>query len=471
MIPYAIFSAKLDIDNRPGVPAFWAGTLEVCALELSTEGFIFRVSSDIGITEIESAGSICLHFYRFEKADYRELKYDKNMTGMSSFEIHMEQGESTEYYHVYRFKTDDWEYQSCANQLMREYMRYIDLKLEDNDALLSEKLTGYPAKDEEIDADCLESQRKQWFSHFTGDEWNGVDESCYELGVSIDNTEAYENYLGLCIQDFMREYWLKNGFDGSAHPITKIKISYLYIGNQFCHLLFPKSEPLFRILEKAVREGIKPVVVFTYLQEHDIAEVHTLIERLGIWCRTKNQRIELVVNDWGMLSMIANVPDHDWFDITLGVLLNKRRKDTRLQYKNGIEHMLLRENALQSEAYCRYLQENFNVSRVSQESCGYHYDLPSGTLKSTLLFPFYQMNTSQHCTLYADIKNGARGRQCAVTQCPEYCSSQAFLYPTMLNMVGRYNTLFGYDTHVMFDGAYVSYFLKQGVDRLVVNLI
>lgn len=471
MIPYAVFSAKLDIDNRPGVPAFWAGTLEVCALELSTEGFIFRVSSDIGITEIESAGSICLHFYRFEKADYRELKYDKNMTGMSSFEIHMEQGESTEYYHVYRFKTDDWEYQSCANQLMREYMRYIDLKLEDNDALLSEKLTGYPSEGEEIDVDCLESQRKKWFSHFTGGEWSGVDESCYELGVSIDNTESYENYRKLPIQEFLTDYWLKNGFANSSHPVTKKKVNYLYIGNQFCHLLFPKSEQLFSILDKALQEEIKPVVVFTYLQEHDIAEVQTLIEQLGIWCRSQNQRIELVVNDWGMLSMIANVPDHDWFDITLGALLNKRRKDTRLQYKNGAERLLLRENALQSEAYCRYLQENFHVSRVSLESCGYDYDIPDGTLKYTLYFPFYQMNTSQHCTLYADIKNGERGRQCAVTQCPEYCSGQAYLYPAMLNMVGRYNTLFGYDTRVMYDGEYVSCFLKQGVDRLVVNLV
>ena len=59
MIPYAIFSAKLDIDNRPGAPVVCAGALEVCALELSTEGFTFRVSSDIGITEIESAGSVC----------------------------------------------------------------------------------------------------------------------------------------------------------------------------------------------------------------------------------------------------------------------------------------------------------------------------------------------------------------------------------------------------------------------------
>lgn len=469
MIPYAIFSAKLDIDNRPGAPVVCAGTLEVCALELSTEGFTFRVSSDIGITEIESAGSVCLHFYRFQNADYRELKYGKNMTGVSYFEIRMEQ--ATDYYHVYRFETDDREYQSCANQLMREYMRYIDLKLEDNDALLSEKLTGYPSEGEEIDVDCLESQRKKWFSHFAGDEWSGVDESCYELGVSIDNTEYYENYRKLPIQEFLTDYWLKNGFANSSHPVTKKKVNYLYIGNQFCHLLFPKSEQLFSILDKALQEEIKPVVVFTYLQEHDIAEVQTLIEQLGIWCRSQNQRIELVVNDWGMLSMIANVPDHDWFDITLGALLNKRRKDTRLQYKNGAERLLLRENALQSEAYCRYLQENFHVSRVSLESCGYCFDIPDGSLKSTLHFPFYQMNTSQHCTLYADIKNGERGRQCAVTQCPEYCSGQAYLYPAMLNMVGRYNTLFGYDTRVMYDGEYVSRFLKQGVDRLVVNLV
>lgn len=464
MIPYAIFSVKLYIDNA-------LDEIEICALEMSIEGFTFRVSTDIPITDIESAGSVCLHFYRFQNADYQELVYDKNMAEVSSFKICLEQEKNTEFYHVYRFTTTDQAYQSCASQLMGEYMRYINLKLDDNDALLSEKLTGYPAKREETYADCLESQRKEWFTHFTGNEWSGVDESCYELGVSIDNTESYERYLELPLQEFIKDYWLKNGLDGSSHPITKKKVHFLYIGNQFCHLLFPKSELLFSILDKALREEIQPVVAFTYLQEHCIAETQRLIEKLGMWCRAQNQRLELVVNDWGMLSMIANMPDHDWFDITLGVLLNKRRKDTRLQYKNGAEQLLLRENPLQSEAYCRYLQENFHVSRVSQESCGYRYDIPPGMLKSTLHFPFYQMNTSQHCTLYADIKNGDRGRQCAVTQCPEYCSGQAFLYPSMLNMVGRYNSLFGYDTCVMFDGAYLNHFLSQGVDRLVVDFV
>lgn len=495
MIPYAIFSAKLYIDNKgkSGTQTRSERALEIRALEMSVEGFTFRVSVDVPIECIESAGKVCLHFYRIDNAGYAECVLERNvinkqnMTEVSFFEIHIVDEGSTEFYHIYRLSTENHEYQSCANKLMHEYLNYIDLKLNNSDAHLSEELTGYPSAQEELYADSFAAQRKKWFTHFDGNEWSNVDTDCFELGVCIDNTKYYEKYLEMSVNEFMDYYWAENGFCINAHPITNKKPSFLYIGNQFCHLLFPKPQILFSILEKALREEIKPVIVFTYMQEHYITEMKERLAELRTWCSTQKQRLELVVNDWGMLSMLANHEDdnrnalsmtaaqndgmyQDCFDITLGILLNKRRKDTRLPYKKGAEKLLC-ENALYSRQYCRYLKEHYRVSRVSQEACRYDYEVSAEALKSTLYFPFYQMNTSQHCTLYADIKNGNRGRQCAVAQCPEYCREQAFLYPEMLNMAGRYNTLFGYDTNIMYDGNIINQLIKQGVDRLVVYLI
>lgn len=496
MIPYAIFSAKLYIENT-GKDSTQTGSvraLEIRALEMSVEGFTFRVSVDVPVECIESAGRVCLHFYRFDSADYAECIFDSNVinnidvTQVSSFEIRREYEETTEFYHIYRFSTENQEYQSCAKKLMQEYMHYIDLKLNDSDAHLSEELTGYPAIHEERYADDFAAQRKNWFAHFDGSEWSNVDTDCCALGVCLDNTEYYEKYLEMPMDEFMDYYWVRSGFRVNGHPITDKKPDFLYIGNQFCHMLFPKPQMLFSILDKALSEGIKPVVVFTYMEEHNLAKTEELLAKLGAWCGVRQQRLELVVNDWGMLSMLAKyetdncdmlstpveksgASHKDYFDITLGILLNKRRKDTRLRYKIGGEKLLLQENTLHSERYCRYLQEQYHVSRVSQETCGYDYEIAAGPLKTTLYFPFYQMNTSQHCTLYADIRNGGRGRQCAVVQCPEYCSGQVFLYPEMLNMVGRYNTLFGYDTRVMYDGDIMNRFITQGVNRLVANFI
>jgi len=49
--------------------------------------------------------------------------------------------------------------------------------------------------------------------------------------------------------------------------------------------------------------------------------------------------------------------------------------------------------------------------------------------KNSLHLPFYQTNTSQYCTLYAQYREHNRGRQHLQTECPGYCQMQAFFIP------------------------------------------
>ena len=50
------------------------------------------------------------------------------------------------------------------------------------------------------------------------------------------------------------------------------------------------------------------------------------------------------------------------------------------------------------------------------------------------------------------------------------CEKQAFLYPEHLRMMGRYNSLFGYDEKILWDEKQLQDYLEQGIDRIVVNV-
>ena len=88
----------------------------------------------------------------------------------------------------------------------------------------------------------------------------------------------------------------------------------------------------------------------------------------------------------------------------------------------------------------------------------------------SLHLPFFQTNTSQYCTLYAVCRYGDRGKQKLPENCPNYCDKKVFLYPKHLKMVGRYNSLFGYDEKILWDEKQLRDYLEQGIDRIVVNV-
>ena len=193
------------------------------------------------------------------------------------------------------------------------------------------------------------------------------------------------------------------------------------------------------------------------------------MDQIAAWCDRAQTRIEIVAGDWGMLSLICE--RGTWFEPVFGVLLNKRRKDPRVRYKiggSGVNEPPA-ENALNSSFYRAYLRRTYGITRFEQESCGYCIQLPEG--KNSIHFPFYQTNTSQYCPLYARCKEGSRGRQRETEACPRYCGDYVFSYPDHLHMVGRYNSLFSYDTQILTESTLLFSYIAHGADRIVLNLM
>lgn len=430
-----------------GLLAGFADEEEIRVTELAEEGFCFRMLEPVGHI---SRFRLC--FYDMASSEYHEI----SVTQFELFDVISEKVGIP--VHVYTVYTEQENYRSLAQESIVQYDRFVRQKLSLEESEWAEALCGYPAAQDADFAEMLAEQKQAWFAACAKvmKEADAEYLANVEIALELDRPELYEKYCTLPFAEFLDWYWQENrAMDLQKRlPVPRR----LYIGNAFCHLLFPSENPLFVMLEKAREESLAVTVTFSYVREFQLEETKTLLKQLAVWCRTNQKTLEIAVNDWGMFQMLANV--RDVLTPCFGTLLNKRKKDPRMCYKKGSTE-LFAENSLNAGFYRDKLARRFGIARYEWESCGYAQQFPAGA--NSLHVPFYQTNTSQYCTLYAMCKYGDRGRQELPVNCPEYCSEQTFLYPKHLGMVGRYNSLFALDTKA---------FRKQeGIDRIVVNLL
>ena len=440
-----------------GLLAGFADQNEIRIIELAENGFRFRTAKDSEtLTGKIKCFRIC--FYDDEISDYREILLR---------EYQIEKPEEEKFYFTYSVFTKQEDFRKEVQGLLRRYTRYIHLKTEEDDAALAEALTGYPAEKDEIFAKNLTEQKNIWFQDVPGTKLAEVLHESKEFVLELDRPELYRMYLEENIQDFMKHYWEQTFFAFSGE-IQECVPDRLYIGNQFCHLLFPEERCLFEMMEKAQRENISITLAYTYIREDMLKTTDELLAKVDNWCKERQTTVEVVVNDWAMVGILRKYPKR--MTPLLGTLLNKRKKDPRMGYKKG-GRILYEQNSLNAEFYRKFLGEECNIWRYEWESCGYAQNFP-GTLneKNSLHFPFYQTNTSQYCPLHAICTDGERGKQKLVTNCPYFCERNMVLYPKHLHMTGRYNSLFGVDTEVLKHPEKLEAYVTAGIDRLVLGL-
>ena len=436
-----------------GLLAGFADQKEIRITELAENGFCFRTVKNQ--TNMEQTKSFRLCFYDDEMSDYREII-------LQDFKI--EKTTEEKFYFIYSVFTEQPDFQKEVRGLIRRYTRYIHLKTEEDDATLAEALTGYPAEKDEIFAKNLTEQKTEWFQEVPAAKLAEILDKSQEFALELDRPELYRMYLKESLPDFMKDYWKLTGFEFSGNtPLCGP--DRLYIGNQFCHLLFPEEKTLKALLDKAHGEGLKVTIVCTYIREEMLKNTEKMLRMVDNWCETKQTSEEIIVNDWAMISMAGKTAPH--LELCMGTLLNKRKKDPRMKYKKG-NHELYGENSLNADFYRDFLKEKCNFQRFEWESCGYRQHFPEG--KNSLHFPFYQTNTSQYCPLHAICTEGERGRQRPVKSCPHFCEKYALTYPEHLKMTGRYNSLFGLDMEILMHPELLEEYEKTGIDRLVLGI-
>ena len=72
---------------------------------------------------------------------------------------------------------------------------------------------------------------------------SGQESQVFEYALELDTPWLYEEYLATDLKVFIDNYWKRNHLSG--HWFSYIRPQRLYIGNAFCHLLFPEEDQLF----------------------------------------------------------------------------------------------------------------------------------------------------------------------------------------------------------------------------------
>ncbi len=453
MIPFGLLSGFMD-------------GKEIRIIELAEEGLRLRLSEKAASPE-----SFLVCFYDMEQASYHEIEI-RNYT----IEKDKVSSELAEFCTEYTVFVNNESYRQEVRKLQGQYSRYIRLKLEDDDEELARVLTGYPEKKP---VDYYNLEERQNYS--------------LETAIEIDRPELYREYLQNDIKQLTEQCYewkrITRNQSGSdkqnSNPDSASNIGYrfnlnrIYIGNQFCHLLFPSEKELFMMLEKAYKESLGITIAFSYIREFMLESIEKLVNRLAQWCREKDTCIEIIINDWAMADIIARQNAESEIkkseDVNemrqclipcLGILLNKRKKDPRFLYKKG-DKSLYSQNNLNADFYCEYLQREFGIQRYEWESCGYEQEFPQG--KNSLHLPYYQTNTSQYCPVHAICTTGNRGTQHLIKECLHYCSTYTLTYPKNLNMTGRFNSLFGIDKELLEHPEKIAGYINAGINRLVIS--
>lgn len=380
-----------------------------------------------------------LSFLRPQTGDYFSLPI-QNVRGGS---VWREDGAT-----LTRLLFDDLACAAAIRRSLNDYARYVELRGECGAGAYGAQLTGYPVDAEADFPPSPEAQRDEWFASLAP-----LPEPIgRELALSLHSPELWDLYLSAPIDDLLDVY--ARLCHAPRRLLPQDAPSRLYLGNPCCRHLFPDNETLRRLLQKAEREGVRLTLVTAELRSGSEARLDEILRTaaaIGAECE---------INDWGALMRAQDLPVRP--ALTLGTRLNRRRKDPRMVWMAGFaQHAaLLEENALNAPAFRARLND-LGVARVECELCGYEVSPPEGA--RSLHLPFYLTNAAMWCPLRALCARGSRGAQSGGARCERWCARNTLLYPSQLNLLSRFNALYGLDRRP-WNAAYMDLF-----DRWVLN--
>jgi len=250
----------------------------------------------------------------------------------------------------------------------------------------------------------------------------------------------------------------------SQHGIFTREFSRLYIGNEFCQNLLPEAGQLVEFIQKAGNEGFNITICYPYLKESYIDSCTDMLDKINIYCRESNIKLEITINDWGLLQLVSN--KFPYLSPVLGRLLNKRKKDPRDEWKWKVEAYedSMEENHLNEEKVNAFYKK-YGISRYEYEVHNYYNKIAEGN--HSLHFPFYQMVTSMYCHLFNSCTNLKGSGTKSIKQCQRYCSEMVYLYPSHLSTIGKGNSIFGFSDVLFKQPDILEKYIKSGIDRLI----
>ena len=152
------------------------------------------------------------------------------------------------------------------------------------------------------------------------------------------------------------------------------RISRLYFGEEFCEELIPTLSKVKDVFQYAAERELGYTYLSGYLTDTGLSKQYKILRYLDQQ-KIKNKRIEVVVNDWGLLLMISK--EFKNLDPVLGRMLTKLQRMPRYTLKQPIsfsqlvvnrqlwnsQHKILKSSNLAFSEYRNFLKQ-YGIKRV-----------------------------------------------------------------------------------------------------------
>ncbi len=428
MIPFAAVSCLLYLSGT-------AEPLEISLMDLSALGFAFRLPAEGPNPSPKEVRAVEIRF--------RPIGGEKRcLLGPGDLKWTVApEGDAA----VYRAETDHALFRDGALDLIKQVNRYTRNWERRGEAAAAAAEGGteagkvFPTSAEAFLKDCCAGRTapKDW--------GEGMD-----LWLALEERDSAGNF----VKEGVEGPWLaklrRAGLE--AHPLARLPVRGIQAGSAWCPELVPSRDTLLWARDRAEREGLGFGVVLPPVPDSRLEDLTG---------RVRGLESEITVNDFGTAALLKGEK------LTLGVLVNRHRKDPRLKALNVPAEM--GENDTGSPGYLRRL-ERMGFGRLEWETCAFPLRIPA-EMKSTVRLPFYQINLSSRCPLRALLEEGDKGCQMPAGDCPVApCRDLVFVYGSGLKVLGRYNGLFGLDGEALWAKEGLERLRDRGADRMLADL-
>lgn len=248
---------------------------------------------------------------------------------------------------------------------------------------------------------------------------------------------------------------------------NRAKYTRLYFGNEFCERLIPPPKDIKEVLDFASENGFEFSFVTPYVTNKGIQKLLPLLKIIKKDSKYKKKSYEIVINDYGVLSMLKKKNMKELKPV-IGRLLTKQMRDPRIMNvkkklsKETLEHFQQSNASL--KIFQAFLYEK-GVERVELDNIlqGIKDDFSIYKIKGSLYYPYVYASTSRFC-LAKSCKDKNGRERLGISMCGKECQDYTFKLknksmPIELLMKG--NTIFfkNYNLHENLE--------KQGINRLV----
>lgn len=440
--------------------------MEIRFLELAPDYCTFRIP----LSHKDFMEQIISLSMRFS-FDHSTVRFD-----IQAKDFRLEAVEEERYWITYACFISDPRYRECAGQLSSEYLSYIRAKLSMEDAELANFMTGsYPVQ-EEIFAASTEEQLQEFKERisqtYCPETWNWLSDvpSPPSFGIALEDAASCKTWLENGHEAYVKLQLARLLDEKSDHPFFKQNFTYVYVGNSFCPLPLlgtaEKRTTLITVIKKCLLTDLHPVLVLPPLSEEWIHNVQEFLKE--VQC----SQLEIMVNDNGIKEWLYSQQRaglFSSFSISEGPLLCKRKRDPRMKYLSTSRygHSQAASGLVTHVPVASGLAaSDLAASDPIPPGLTASDPIPSGLAGNTWYLPWYQMNTGTFCPLHALVTKGDRGKAERIQSCSCFCQNHYLIYPSHLQMMGRYNSLFGADL----DSIAVGNPEKAGKIRIVWNM-